>query len=45
MDWFVDQFAMAQQWLFESIVQPVMFAMGEGARLEEGFNGTGWFFG
>ena len=42
MDWFVDLFATAQQWLFESAVQPVMFAMGEGARLEEGFDGTGW---
>ena len=42
MDWFVDLFATAQQWLFESAVQPLMFAMGEGARLEEGFGGTGW---
>ena len=42
MDWFVDLFATVQQWLFESAVQPVMFAIGEGARLEEGFAGTGW---
>ena len=42
MDWFVDLFATAQQWLFEAAVQPVMFAIGEGARLEEGFDGTGW---
>ncbi|OYU43402.1 MAG: fatty acid hydroxylase, partial [Burkholderiales bacterium PBB4] len=42
MDWFTDLFAAAQQWLFEIAVQPVMFAIGEGARLEDGFAGTGW---
>ena len=42
MDWFVDLFASVQQWLFEFAVQPLMFAMGEGARLEDGFDGTGW---
>ena len=42
MDWFVDLFAIVQQWLFESAVQPLMFAIGEGGRLEEGFSGTGW---
>ncbi len=42
MDWFVDLFAMAQQWLFELAVQPAMLAIGEAGRLEEGFDGTGW---
>lgn len=42
MDWFVDLFSLVQLWLFEAAVQPVMFAIGEGARLEQGFAGTGW---
>lgn len=36
--WFGD----AQQWLFESLVQPLLFAAGLGNRLEEGYRGTGW---
>ena len=37
-DWFVDTFAVAQLWLFESAVQPVMLAAGLSGVLEEGFN-------
>ncbi len=41
-DWFVDTFAVAQLWLFESAVQPVMLAAGLSGVLEEGFNAAGW---
>jgi sterol desaturase/sphingolipid hydroxylase (fatty acid hydroxylase superfamily) len=37
-----DAFGQAQQWLFETIVQPLCFALGLGGRLEEAFAGTGW---
>jgi sterol desaturase/sphingolipid hydroxylase (fatty acid hydroxylase superfamily) len=42
LDSLISFFAMAQQWLFESIVQPLMFHLGMGALLEDGFEGTGW---
>ena len=32
----------AQQWLFETIIQPLMFAAGLGHRLEDGFVASGW---
>lgn len=35
-------FDLAQQWVFEAIIQPVMFAAGLGHRLEDGFAATGW---
>jgi len=35
-------FSDAQQWLFESAVQPLMFAAGLGNLLEEGYGATGW---
>lgn len=35
-------FAHAQQWLFEQLVQPAMFAAGMGNLLEDGFAATGW---
>lgn len=38
----VDAFGLAQQWLFEQLVQPVMFGLGLGNLLEEGYRGTGW---
>jgi sterol desaturase/sphingolipid hydroxylase (fatty acid hydroxylase superfamily) len=31
-----------QQWLFETLVQPLVFALGLGNRLEDAFSGTGW---
>ncbi|WP_457280075.1 sterol desaturase family protein [Polaromonas sp. P5_D5] len=43
MDWFSDLFSMAQQWLFESAVQPAMFALGMGNLLEDGYDATAWF--
>ena len=38
----VDAFASAQQWLFESWVQPLMFSMGFGNLLEDGYTATMW---
>ena len=38
----VDAFLAAQQWLFESLVQPLMFHSGLGNLLEEGYRATGW---
>jgi len=35
-------FGAAQQWLFEAAVQPVMFAVGLGHLLEDGYAATGW---
>jgi len=35
-------FGLAQQWLFESAVQPLMFALGMGQLLEDGYAATGW---
>ena len=37
-----DAFGQAQQWLFETVVQPLCFAVGLGGRLEDAFVGTGW---
>jgi sterol desaturase/sphingolipid hydroxylase (fatty acid hydroxylase superfamily) len=42
MDTFTELFAQAQLWLFESVLQPLMFSIGLGGRLAEGFNATGW---
>ena len=39
---FSDAFVTAQQWLFESWVQPAMFAMGLGNLLEDGYTATMW---
>ncbi len=42
MDGLTDLFGNAQQWLFEQIVQPLMFQLGMGNLLENGYSGTGW---
>ncbi len=42
LDFLINLFAQAQQWLFEAVMQPVMFHLGMGAVLEVGFEGTGW---
>ncbi len=42
VDTFADYFAHAQQWLFEAVVQPVMFNLGLASLLEDGFDATGW---
>jgi sterol desaturase/sphingolipid hydroxylase (fatty acid hydroxylase superfamily) len=41
-DAFSNGFAAAQQWLFETLLQPLMFGLGMGNLLEDGFSATGW---
>ena len=38
----IDAFGDAQQWLFEQIVQPLMYAAGLGNLLADGYRATGW---
>jgi sterol desaturase/sphingolipid hydroxylase (fatty acid hydroxylase superfamily) len=33
---------MVQQWLFESLVQPIAYTLGQGGFVLEAFDGTGW---
>ena len=42
MSWPNQLFDAAQQWLFESLVQPVLFALGLANVLEDGYVATGW---
>ena len=42
MSWWENAFDTAQQWLFESVLQPVMFALGLGNVLEDAYTATGW---
>jgi len=42
MDWLTDIFANVQQWLFESAVQPLVYAVGLGGWVEDAFDATGW---
>ena len=35
-------FSAAQQWLFEAAMQPLMFNIGLGHLLEDGYAATGW---
>lgn len=42
MDWLVGGFDTAQQWLFEKLFQPMMFAGGLGNHLETGYEAAGW---
>ena len=42
MDWLADLFATLQQALFEAVVQPMVYAIGLGGRVEEAFDATGW---
>ncbi len=43
MDWLVDGFAAGQSVLFESVIQPLAFAIGLGGILELAYEATGWF--
>jgi len=42
VDSFSQAFGLAQQGLFETLVQPILFAAGLGNLLEDGFAATGW---
>jgi sterol desaturase/sphingolipid hydroxylase (fatty acid hydroxylase superfamily) len=40
---FIDWFAFLQGWLFESVVEPFLFATGLGEYTEDAFEGVEWF--
>ncbi|MCV2349585.1 sterol desaturase family protein [Paucibacter sp. Y2R2-4] len=42
MEWFSDAFEQAQLFLFEAVVQPLVFSLGGGNLLEDAFAATGW---
>ena len=42
MDWIEAAFSAAQQQLFEAVVRPLLFAIGLGNLLEDGYLATGW---
>ncbi len=42
MEFLASLFSSAQEWLFESVLQPVMFAVGLGNLLADGYAATGW---
>lgn len=42
MGWLDQIFSAAQQWLFETVMQPAMFSLGLGNLLEEGYAASGW---
>lgn len=42
MDTLIDWFGQWQDGLFEALVQPLMFHVGLGNRLEDAYNATGW---
>jgi sterol desaturase/sphingolipid hydroxylase (fatty acid hydroxylase superfamily) len=42
MNFLSELFGTAQQWLFEATLQPLLFAVGMGNLLEDGFVATGW---
>jgi sterol desaturase/sphingolipid hydroxylase (fatty acid hydroxylase superfamily) len=42
MEFFSNAFAVAQGWVFETLVQPAMFILGLGNLLAEGYDAIGW---
>lgn len=42
IDWLIALFGDAQLWLFEALVQPLVFHLGLGNLVEDAFRGTGW---
>lgn len=42
LSWLSGLFGDAQQWLFESVVQPLLFALGQASVLEDAYAATGW---
>jgi sterol desaturase/sphingolipid hydroxylase (fatty acid hydroxylase superfamily) len=43
MDFIETTFSTAQQWLYETLFQPIMFHIGLGQFLEDGYAAAGWF--
>ena len=41
MEWFTDVFSSCQQWLFEAVVQPLVYGLGLGGYVEDAFDATG----
>jgi len=42
LDAFASAFSLVQMWLFEALVQPLMFLFGMASLLDDGFAATGW---
>ncbi|HEX2010074.1 MAG TPA: sterol desaturase family protein [Roseateles sp.] len=42
MEFLNDGFGLVQQWLFETLIQPLVFDLGQGNLLEDAFDATGW---
>ncbi|MEY3612870.1 MAG: hypothetical protein RJB14_2592 [Pseudomonadota bacterium] len=42
MNTLIDAFAGLQQSLFEALVQPLVFAVGQAHLLDKAYEGTGW---
>lgn len=42
MTWLEDLFASAHQWLFETLIQPLMYALDMGGLVDLGFGATRW---
>ena len=42
MGWFTDMFSSAQEWLFDSVLQPLLFHLGMANFLEDGYEATAW---
>jgi sterol desaturase/sphingolipid hydroxylase (fatty acid hydroxylase superfamily) len=42
MEFLTSLFAELQLWVFETLLQPLMFAVGLASRLDTGFDATGW---
>ncbi|MES2283798.1 MAG: sterol desaturase family protein [Pseudomonadota bacterium] len=42
MGWFTDLFANVQEWLFNAVLQPLLFSMGMANFLEDGYEATAW---
>ena len=42
LDMFTDEFSAAQGWLFEHLVEPVVFNIGLGGYVEDAFDATSW---
>ncbi|MBY0453494.1 MAG: sterol desaturase family protein [Burkholderiaceae bacterium] len=43
MEWWINSFGAAQQWFFETFMQPLLFAFGMANFLEDGYRAAGWF--
>ncbi len=42
MGWFTDLFANVQEWLFNTVLQPLLFSLGMANFLEDGYEATAW---